>query len=240
MALTCHEKGLIFMSHPTTTAIELYALSRLDDQREREVENHLLACASCRARLSPEDDVVRFGFGSKMTVGPPSRSLKIAKILNFRTRLPLYSLEATAGKFGTKQEVVREGWAEVQPDHGILTNDMFVTHVEGRSMQPKIPDGSLCAFRSNVSAPYHGKVLLLERYGETGGNRYTVSQYRISKNIDSHKEGDREWLHERFTLEPLNPEFPPWDVASDEKVNVIGEFVFVVQGNSADKPGLVS
>ena len=133
-----------------------------------------------------------------------------------------------------------EGWIEVQTSHSILTKDMFVTHVAGRSMEPTIPDGSLCAFRSNVSVPYNGKVLLLERYGDVGGNRYTVSQYRISKDVDPHREGDRDWLHERFMLEPLNPEYPPWDVASDEKVNVIGEFVFVVQSDSEGELGLVS
>jgi hypothetical protein len=83
-------------------------------------------------------------------------------------------------------------------------------------------------------------VLLLERYGEVGGNRYTVSQYRISQNVDPHREGDREWLHERFTLEPLNPEFPPWDVASDEKVSVIGEFAFLVQGDPLGQLSLVN
>jgi SOS-response transcriptional repressor LexA len=228
------------MSHPTTTTIELYALSRLDPLREREIENHLLACAHCRARLSTGDEVVRFGFGMEMTVGSPGRSSKIATVFPFRTHLPLYSLEAAAGKFGKKQHVEPEGWVGVQPSHSILTKDMFVTHIEGRSMQPKIPDGSLCAFRSNVSTPYGGKVLLLERYGEVGGNRYAVSQYRISNNLDRCKEGDREWLHERFTLEPLNPEFPPWDVASDEKVSVIGEFAFLVQSNPSGQLSLVS
>ena len=184
--------------------------------------------------------MVRFGFGMEMPVGLPGLSPKIATLFPFRTHLPLYSLEAAAGKFGKKQDVEPEGWVEVQPSHSVLTNDMFVTHIEGRSMQPKIPDGSLCAFRSNVSTPYGGKVLLLERYEEVGGNRYTVSQYRVSKNIDPYKEGDREWRHERFTLEPLNPEFPPWDVASDEKVSVIGEFAFLVQSNSAGELGRVS
>jgi SOS-response transcriptional repressor LexA len=230
------------MSHPTTAAIELYALSRLDAQKEREVENHLLVCAPCRARFSIQDEIinmVRLGLASEATVGAPTHSSQVATILQFRTHLPLYSLEAAAGRFGKKQEVEPEGWVEVQASHSILTKDMFVTHVEGRSMQPRIPDGSLCAFRSNVSTPYNGKVVLLEKYGETGGNRYTVSQYRISKNIDPYKEGDREWLHERFMLEPLNPEFPPWDVGSDEKVGVIGEFVFLVQSDSSGQLGLV-
>jgi SOS-response transcriptional repressor LexA len=165
---------------------------------------------------------------------------RVPNIFPFQTHLPLYSLEAAAGKFGKKQKVKPEGWIEVQPSQSVLTRDMFVAHVQGRSMQPRIPDGSLCAFRSNVPTPYGGKVLLLERYEEAGGNRYTVSQYRISKNSDPYKEGDREWLHERFVLQPLNPEFPPWDVASDEKVSVIGEFAFLVQGDPSGQLSLVS
>ena len=116
---------------------------------------------------------------------------------------------------------------------------MFVAHVAGRSMEPKIPDGSLCVFRSNLST-LRGKVLLLEQYEKTGGHRYTVSQYWTSNKIDPCQEGDRKWLHERFTLTPFNPEFPPWDVASDEKVTVIGEFIFVVEGKPSGELGLVN
>jgi SOS-response transcriptional repressor LexA len=232
-----------YLPHPTTAAIEAYALSRLHGRKERKLEEHFLVCASCRVRLSTEDEiinVVRLGLASEATAGSPSHSSQPPKILHFQTHLPLYSLEAAAGKFGKKQEVEPEGWVEVQPSHSILTKDMFVTHVEGHSMQPKIPGGSLCAFRSHVSIPYNGKVLLLERYGESGGNRYTVSQYGISNNIDPHKEGDLAWLHERFTLTPLNPEYPPWDIASDEKVNVIGEFAFLVQSGPWGQLGLIS
>ena len=153
----------------------------------------------------------------------------IPKILHFRTHLPLYSLAAAAGKFGEQQEEVNpEGWVEVSPSPIRITPDMFVTHVEGCSMEPIIPDGSLCAFRSNVSAPYNGKVVLMEHYGEVGGNRYAVKRYRTSMNADPNKEGEQAWLHERITLESINPDYAPWEVASAQKVNVIGEFVFTV------------
>jgi SOS-response transcriptional repressor LexA len=229
------------MLHPTTSTIELYALSRLDGESEREFEEHLLICPSCRESLSAEDEIVRMirlGIETGVTALSDHRS-QGAKILHFRTRLPVFSLEAAAGKFGRKQEVKSEGWVDIQPTQFILTKDMFVTHVEGRSMEPKILDGSLCVFRSNLATPFSGKVLLLELCETTGGNRYTVSQYRTSNNIDPCKEGDREWLHERFTLEPLNPEFPPWDVASNEKVSVIGEFIFVVESTTSGEVGLV-
>jgi len=229
------------MSHPTAAAIESHALNRLDAQSRQELEEHLLVCAPCRALLSGEDHIVkpvRLGLTPDKTSESSDDLSHGLEILRYRTHLPLYSLEAAAGKFGEKQHVEPEGWVEVQPRRDILTADMFVTHIEGRSMQPKIPDGSLCAFKSNVSTPYTGKVLLLERYGEAGGNRYTISQYRSSKHTDRYKEGDPEWLHERFTLEPLNPEFPPWDVASDEKVSVIGEFAFLVQAGPSGKLSL--
>ena len=167
---------------------------------------------------------------SAATIGVTSPAGRaIPKILHFRTHLPLYSLAAAAGRFGEQQaDLNPEGWVEVSPGRIRITRDMFVTHIEGRSMEPDIPDGSLCAFRSNVPAPYDGKIVLMEHYGEVGGNRYAVKRYRTSTKADPSKKGDHAWLHERITLESTNPDYAPWDVASSEKVNVIGEFVFVV------------
>jgi hypothetical protein len=105
-------------------------------------------------------------------------------------------------------------------------------------MEPRIPDGCLCAFTKDVSTPYDGKVLLIEQYEEVGGNRFTVEQYRTSANIDPYIEGDGSWLHERITLTPLNPDYPPWDVASDRKIRVVGEFVFVVPSQAPSEPGV--
>jgi hypothetical protein len=68
----------------------------------------------------------------------------------------------------------------------------------------------------------------VEEYGEAGGNRYAVKRYRASNNPDPNTRGDRAWLHERITLESLNSNYPPWDIASARKVDVIGEFVFTM------------
>jgi len=150
-----------------------------------------------------------------------------ANVLPYRTHLPQFTLEAAAGKFGKQMQVEPEGWVEVWPNM-ILTNDMFVTHVKGYSMEPEIPDGSLCAITGNLAGSPHGKVVLVDHYGETGGNRYTIKRYRVSMNADPHMEGDAAWLHERFTLESLNPDYKSWDVASAGTVRVLGEFLFVV------------
>ena len=149
------------------------------------------------------------------------------KVLRFRTHLPQYSLEAAAGKFGRQMNVEPEGWVEVRTDLP-LTEDMFVVHVEGHSMEPTIPDASLCVFRSIISGSWEGKVLLLEDYGESGGSRHTVKLCRLSKSVDPNGEGDVAWLHHRMTLESTNPAYQSWDVASAEKIRPLGEFLFVV------------
>jgi hypothetical protein len=149
------------------------------------------------------------------------------KILPFRTHLPQYSLEAAAGKFGKQMKVEPEGWVEVWPEIP-LTEDMFVTHIKGNSMEPTIPDGSLCVFRGNLTGSRDGKVVLVEEYGEAGGNRYTVKRYSASLNPDPDRKGDEAWLHERITFESINPHYKSWDVASAGKIRILGEFLFVV------------
>jgi hypothetical protein len=153
------------------------------------------------------------------------------RVLPFRTHLPQYSLAAAAGRFGDQMEVQPEGWIEVHSNIP-LTEDMFVTHVVGRSMEPMIPSHSLCAFRTfrtPLAGPYSGRVVLLEHYGEEGGDRYAISRYHPSSNPDSDKKGDKAWLHERITVEPANVQYASWDIASAEKIRVLGEFLFVVQ-----------
>lgn len=149
------------------------------------------------------------------------------KVLRYRTHLPMYSLEAAAGKFSRQMDVAPEGWVEVRTAIP-LSDDMFVTHVKGHSMEPTIPDASLCAFRAKVEGSWDGKILLLEKYGESGGNRYTIKLCHISREIDPTQRDDKAWLHQRVSLESINPGFKSWDVASADKIRPLGEFLFVV------------
>jgi hypothetical protein len=121
------------------------------------------------------------------------------------------------------------------------TPDIFVARVIGTSMEPAIPNRGLCAFSSRVSTPYESKTVLLEDYEKSGGNRYSVKRYHTSMRLDPLKAGDPGWLHERITLESINPRYPPLEISSDHKVNVIGEFAFTIanmsHGVAATNPG---
>ena len=150
------------------------------------------------------------------------------RILPFRTHLPVYSLQAAAGKWGADQEVEPEGWIRA-PEDLRLTADMFVAQVVGRSMEPRIPDGSHCVFRGGlIAGSRQGKLLLVwnRATSETGG-RYTVKVY------ESHKVQTPEgWRHERIVLKPLNPEYEAWELDPSElesgRYLVIGEFLRVL------------
>jgi SOS-response transcriptional repressor LexA len=142
----------------------------------------------------------------------------------FVTHLPLYSLRAAATKFGEGMQSEQEGWVRA-PGHLHLRENMFVARVVGRSMEPLIPDGSLCVFRTGVTGTRQGKRLLIEQFGETDfASRYTVKRYTSTKSMAA--DGDS-WEHEDIRLEPLNREFPAFGLHPDA-FRVIAEFVAVL------------
>lgn len=143
-----------------------------------------------------------------------------AQVIPFRTHLPIQSLRAAAGRFGETTETEAEGWVETPADLR-LTDQMFVAHIAGRSMEPDIPDGSLCVFQYGVAGSRTGRLVLVEKYGEAGENRYTIKRYR--------RKGTRVFL------EPLNPEFEAWEIegseaeGEDPKIRVLAEFIAVLE-----------
>lgn len=142
----------------------------------------------------------------------------------FATHLPRYSLAVAAGKFLENQEVSEEGWEEAPSDLR-LTPELFVARIAGRSMEPKIPDGSLCVFRQGVTGSRQGRLVLVEQLGGGANDRYTVKRYASQKALRE----DGTWSHEKITLEPLNPEFESWTLdPEEERFRVVAEFVRVL------------
>lgn len=146
----------------------------------------------------------------------------------FQTHLPLFGLRAAAGNLG--EEIVSEAEDWVPAPEGMrLTPDLFVAHVVGRSMEPRIPDGSLNLFRLKPVGSRQGKILLIERFGMTDETaRYTVKRYTSKKKELQGFEDDVQWQHEQIRLEPLNPEFEPWDVEPQDFA-VVAEWLRVIE-----------
>jgi phage repressor protein C with HTH and peptisase S24 domain len=145
-------------------------------------------------------------------------------VRRFETHLPLYSLRAAAGSLGEEMAAEAEDWVP-GPEGMRLSPDLFVAHVVGRSMEPRIPDGSLNLFRLHPAGSRQGKILLVERFGITDETaRYTVKRYTSVKRQTS----EDQWEHERIRLEPLNPEYDAWDVEPQDFA-VVAEWLRVIE-----------
>lgn len=154
--------------------------------------------------------------------------------------VPIVSLEAAAGGFGDPQDMMNTieqyeagAWAAVDSRHR-LRRGMFVAQVVGRSMEPAIPDGSWCLFRSPVEGTRQGKTVLVELRGDPDpdtGERYTVKRY-TSERTEGDTDGD--WRHTRIILRPTNQDYKPIILSAeqDDTFRVIAEFLEVIRGDS--------
>lgn len=156
------------------------------------------------------------------------RELVPATVRPFVTHLPRYSLAVAAGKFLENHEVTEEGWEEV-PSGLHPTPAMFVARIAGRSMEPRIPDGSLCVFRAGVTGSREGRLVLVEYLGGGSNDRHTVKRYHSVKRQRPDGAHDAIWDHATIRLEPLNPEFEAWDLTPEEdRFRIVAEFVQVL------------
>ncbi len=158
----------------------------------------------------------------------------------YRTCVPLVPLKVAAGAFSDPQHMPDQDfeWVTVQTRRR-LRPGMFVARVEGRSMEPTIPDGAWCLFCAPVEGTRQGKTVLVQlrdAIDPETGERYTVKRYESQKAPS----GDS-WRHAQITLKPLNPEFQPIVLSPDEgaRLAVVAELVEVLGETPREnsKPG---
>ena len=152
----------------------------------------------------------------------------------YGTCVPFIPLRAAAGIFSGPQYVEEDGgteWVAVGSRHR-LREGMFVAQVVGKSMEPAIPDGAYCLFRSPVEGTRQGKTVLVQLRDATDpetGQRYTVKRYESQK-----AEQDDSWHHTRITLKPVNPDFEPIVLTGTDEgeLQVIAELVEVLESKA--------
>ena len=140
------------------------------------------------------------------------------------THIPRYTLQVAAGRLLDNAEVESMDWEEAPPNVPRVTREMFAAEIVGDSMEPLIPNGSICLFRTGVVGSRNGKLVLVEELGRGGNDRYTVKRYKSKKSADGGS-----WKQDSILLEPLNPEHRAFELnAEEEKYRVIAEFVQVL------------
>ena len=96
-----------------------------------------------------------------------------------------------------------------------LSKDMFVAQVQGRSMEPIIPDGAYCLFSFQVGGSRNGRIVLAQKADisdpDTGAS-FTVKSYHSSKKIDP----ETGWQHESITLKPANSDYEDISILAED------------------------
>lgn len=147
--------------------------------------------------------------------------------------VPLYSLRAAAGYFGSGAEVEIEGWVKAPAQLlsiASIDDRHFAVRVKGHSMEPKISDKSIVIFRADPKGTRQDKIVLAQYRGpadpETGGS-FTIKKYSSIKSVSPDGET---WQHNQITLSPLNPEFEPIVLHPKDEgdFKIIAEFIAVL------------
>ena len=213
------------------TEEDLEVLTELEDDlilKSREqggtaVLSWLESVASLSVRITDREGVTTRDFDRKL--GELYREHVPAEILRFRTHLPRYAMAVAAGPFLTNPDDIQaDEWIEVSAELR-LDEGMFVAQIRGQSMEPRIPDGSLCIFQRKVVGSRNGRLVLVRNSELADDNQYTVKRYKSEKQIT--EEG---FLQTRIRLESLNPAYPSWDLDEDsDKYQIVAEFVRVLE-----------
>ena len=185
------------------------------------------------ARNRVRDDRSWFRDRAGTSAQPVRRLLRLVsppETERYVNRVPLVPLQAAAGAFGDPHAILDESdweWVELETGRS-LRPGMFVAQVVGQSMEPRIPDGAYCLFASPVTGTRQGRTVLVQLRDAVDpdtGERFTVKRYRSEKTAD-----DDGWRHVRISLEPVNPEFNPIELMTDDEgsVAVVAELVEVV------------
>lgn len=202
--------------------IEEYMKSLADEMGTAKLLEYLEDTLSNTVRISDRQHIMVEDFDRKLA--QLYREHVHSRVLPFETHLPKYSLAVAAGPWLENKEIEPEGWVEAPPNVR-LTKEMFAVRVTGRSMEPLIPDRSLCIFRRGVVGSRTGKLVLVEALGHGSNDRYTVKRYRSFKTQNP----DGTWSHEGICLEPLNPDFDAWYLNPEEdRYRILAEFVQVL------------
>ena len=130
-----------------------------------------------------------------------------------------------------------ESWFMVEglATRRVLSSPMFVAQVQGKSMEPVIPDGAYCLFTFEVGGTRNGRIVLAQKadiFDPDTGAGYTVKAYHSTKRVDS----DTGWQHESITLKPANSDYQEIIIPPDEadEFRIVAFFIEVLSTDGED------
>lgn len=164
-------------------------------------------------------------------IKPEVIASSVGKKQQFRTHLPLFTIDGACGHFVYNQEANIEGWVDVSKQGLKLNDNMFLVHARGHSMEPKIYDGDLCIFQRYEGEERMDNIVLtqLNEHDSDYGGMYTIKKFHCNKRLNEYG------YVENFNVElrSLNPQYKSIIITEEMAPNLktIGVFVAVVRNS---------
>jgi len=154
-------------------------------------------------------------------------SSKVIDLRPYINSLPLFDLRAAANsRFnlidGFLPDESNFGWVHLEG--GPFPKDRFLVRIEGDSMEPGIPDGSMCLFRKDPGGSRNGKTVLC-RIAEFGGAPIAVVKRYSSKRQPSAYALGRA---DKIVLSSTNPAYEDIVLTEGDEIQILGIFERVI------------
>jgi SOS-response transcriptional repressor LexA len=146
-------------------------------------------------------------------------------IQRFVTHLPLYDLKAAAGIWPNPKESDpgEVEWVDATR-FGELNDKWFAVRIDGDSMEPRLPDGSVAIFQLTSGLP-EGKVVLVGKRGESPSPGLSLMVKQLI--VHQHQDGRME-----YRLRSKNPAYPDIPIAPEEAPHL--EFIATLKWGPQD------
>jgi len=154
---------------------------------------------------------------------------KVLELIPYINSLPLLDMRAAAdSQFPSKDGFFADNteYQFVPVKGGPFSKDRFLIRAEGDSMEPKIPNGSLCLFRKDPGGSRNGKIVLC-RIGGFAGD----VPMAIIKTYHSERTPSAESLGEakRIVLSSLNAAHKPIEITEGGDFSILGIFERLIE-----------
>jgi len=143
--------------------------------------------------------------------------------------VPYYDIKVAAGFFGKEALNQQQpmGWVKVEKPRGIT--DCFATHITGSSMEPSLPNGSLCLFRLYHGGTRQNRVVLVRSRGvldPATQESFVVKKYKRITPVHDTEGREQVVVH----LISENKAYLPivLKASKEAQIEIIAEFVEVI------------
>ena len=165
----------------------------------------------------------------KLPVEEPAKKAppKVIDLRPYINALPLFDLRVAANpRFnlvdGFLPDESNFGWVHVQG--GPFTKESFLVRIEGDSMEPGIPDGSICLFKKDLGGSRNGKTVLCRVSEQGGAPVAVVKRYRSVRQANAEHLGEAE----KIILSSSNPGYDDITLREGDEVEILGVFERVI------------